>query len=497
MTKQIIFIFALFCSMQTWANSQPKQEDTVRYTSHHVVTEQLQSMPPAYLDGVVLPARGSGNWFVSIAGGTTAFLGTPLGCENLFGRMKPSYSLAVGKWFTPSVGARINYSGLQFKDARLSTQNYHHIHADLLWNVLGYGYARQEQVRWSLAPFAGVGLLHHATNGHNPFAISYGVQGQYRINSRLSAMLELSSMTTFQDFDGYGRANRLGDHMVSLSAGFTFHIGQTGWKRAIDATPYIRRNEWLTDYTNFLSEENNRSKGRIDQDRRTLAELKKILEIEGLLDTYSQLFGSEDATGRQYPVNNYSGLNSLRARLKNRHWDGKSLLEGEYSYGDTRTDTLTAANRNSTSGINENGGGNGNLSDTDTIFTSGRYASLASDGSECIGSPVYFFFSLNSNRLTDASQMLNLDELARVAKKHGVAVMVTGAADSSTGTADINESLSASRAAYIADELKHRGIPYDRITQTGKGGISDYVPIEANRHTKVELFFLETTKTTK
>lgn len=93
--------------------------------------------------------------------------------------------------------------------------------------------------------------------------------------------------------------------------------------------------------------------------------------------------------------------------------------------------------------------------------------------------------------------MLNLDELARVAKKHGVAVMVTGAADSSTGTADINESLSASRAAYIADELKHRGIPYDRITQTGKGGISDYVPIEANRHTKVELFFLETTKTTK
>ena len=87
-------------------------------------------------------------------------------------------------------------------------------------------------------------------------------------------------MTTFQDFDGYGRANRLGDHMVSLSAGFTFHIGQTGWKRAIDATPYIRRDEWLTDYANFLSEENNRAKGRIDQDRRTLAELKKILEIE-------------------------------------------------------------------------------------------------------------------------------------------------------------------------------------------------------------------------
>lgn len=497
MTKQIIFIFAVLCSLQARANVHPSQEDTVRYTSHHAATELFQPMQPAYLDGVVLPVRGSGNWFVSIAGGTTAFLGTPLGCEDLFGRLKPSYSLAVGKWFTPSVGARINYSGLQFKDARLSTQDYHHIHADLLWNVLGSGYARQEQVRWNLAPFAGIGLLHHATNGYNPFAISYGVQGQYRISKRVSAMLELSGMTTFQDFDGYGRANRLGDHMVSLSAGFTFHLRQTGWKRAIDATPYIRRNEWLTDYTNFLSEENNRAKGRIDQDRRTLAELKKILEIEGLLDTYSHLFGSEDATGRQYPVNNYSGLNSLRARLRNRHWDGKSLLEGEDSYGNARADTPTAANRNGTSGINENGGGSGNLSDTDTIFTPGRYASLASDGSECIGSPVYFFFSLNSDRLTDASQMLNLDELARVAKKHGLSVRVTGAADSSTGTATINDSLSASRAAYIAAELERRGIPAGRVTKASRGGIAEYIPVEVNRNTKVELYFSENIKTEK
>lgn len=182
MTKQLIFIFIMLCTVQAQAKAQSAQEDTVRYTTRHAAAELLQPTQPVYLDGVVLPMRGSGNWFVSIAGGTTAFLGTPLGCEDLFGRLKPSYSLAVGKWFTPSVGARVNYSGLQFKDARLFTQDYHHIHADLLWNVLGHGYARQEQVRWSLAPFAGVGLLHHAANGHNPFAISYGIQGQYRIS---------------------------------------------------------------------------------------------------------------------------------------------------------------------------------------------------------------------------------------------------------------------------------------------------------------------------
>lgn len=288
MTKNIIFIFAVLCSLQAQANVQPSDRDTVHSVPIYNKTELLQPIQPVYLDGVVMPIFRSGNWFVSMAGGATAFLGTPLGCEDLFGRLKPSYSFAVGKWFSPTVGARINYNGLQFKDGTLSTQEYHYVHADLLWNVLGHSYTRQEQVRWTLAPFAGVGLVHNTDNGHNPFAISYGVQGQYRISKRVSALVELSGMTTFQDFDGYGKPNRFGDHMLSLTAGFSFNIGKVGWKRAIDVSPYIRRDEWLVDYVNVLSEENRRYAGRHDKDRRALVELKKILEVEALEPIHSR-----------------------------------------------------------------------------------------------------------------------------------------------------------------------------------------------------------------
>lgn len=466
MTKRIIFIFAALCSLQARASVRPAQADTVRYTSFTDAAELLQPVQPTHLDGVILPMRGSGNWFVGIAGGSTAFLGTLLGCEDLFGRIETSYSLAVGKWFTPSVGARINYSGSRFKDARLSTQRYHYVHADLLWNVLGRGYARQEQVRWGLVPFAGIGLLHHATNGHNPFAVSYGVQGQYRISRRVSAVAELSGTTTFQDFDGYGRPNRLGDHMVSLTAGFTFHLGKVGWKRAVDATSYIRQNEWLVDYANVLSGENKRHKDWYDRNRRTLAELKKILEIEGLLDKYGHLVNDDETDRRQgYPRNNYSGLNSLRARLKNRHWDGISPLDSaSIGYGN-----------------------NGDDAEKPGIIVSERTELI--QAGNCIGSPVYFFFNLNTAHLTDASQMLNLDELARVAKKYGLSLRVTGAADSSTGTPVLNGSLSTSRADYIVAELKKRGIPIERIVKVSRGGIADHVPVEVNRHTKVELFF--------
>ena len=108
MTKKIIFIMAAFCSLQVRAAVQSPESDTVRCMSLYEGFELFQPLQPSYLDGVIVPVHGSGNWFVSMAGGVTAFLGTPLGCEDLFGRIKPSYSLAVGKWFTPAVGARIN-----------------------------------------------------------------------------------------------------------------------------------------------------------------------------------------------------------------------------------------------------------------------------------------------------------------------------------------------------------------------------------------------------
>ena len=146
----------------------------------------------------------------------------------------------------------------------------------------------------------------------------------------------------------------------------------------MDATPYIRQNEWLTDYVNILSKENNHYKSRFDRDKRTLIELKKILEIEGLLDTYKHLFEDRDSSiiNCGYPRNNYSGLNSLRARLKNRKWDGVSPFGRIESISDS--DCLVSENRN--------------ILAADTTI-------LMYTDNQCIGSPVYFFFALNSDRL--------------------------------------------------------------------------------------------------
>lgn len=353
-----------------------------------------------------------------MSGGVNAFVGKPLGCEDLFGRIKPSIGLAVGKWVTPSIGGRLYYQGVQFKDCNLVTQDYQHLHADLLWNVLGGRYGKNDDAHLAIVPFIGVGLLHNKSNGQRPFAISYGIQGKYSLSRRLSASLEIGNTTTFQEFDGYGKVGKFGDNLISLTAGLSVNIGKIGWKHVErKCVANTHRSCWM-------------------------------LNNDCAKDTLEK-----------YSRNDYSGLNSLLARLNNKKWDGNTPIQPDGS----------------------------NLSDSIAYGQSdGLYE--VQTGNHCIGTPIYFFFELGTIDLVTPLQLLNLDEIAMVAGKYNLSVTVVGAADSATGSTSINKSLGISRATFIKNELVKRNVSTEQITIVNEGGISDYKPNEANRQTKVLLY---------
>ena len=104
-----------------------------------------------------------------------------------------------------------------------------------------------------------------------------------------------------------------------------------------------------------------------------------------------------------------------------------------------------------------------------------------------IGAPVYFFFQLGRDVLTDSSQLINLDALVRIALTYNLKVKVSGAADSATGNATINDGLSRQRADYLAKLMRDRGIPADRIRTVYEGGIDKFTPVQANRNSCIVL----------
>ena len=490
MTGKILFLTTLCLSaMSVKASDVTTTSDSIVKQVGVTSEYYLQTLKPTYLKNVSEAANWGKNWFIEIKGGASAFLGTPIGCGDVFDRLSPALQVGLGKWFTPAVGGRVAYQGLSFKNGEFKSMDYHFIHADFLYNLTsGINCNDIGLSRWDVIPYLGVGMIYnpdwssacmcpgHASGSH-PFAFTYGLECRYRLNDRMHLVAELSGMTTAKNFDAVGSSSKFGDNMLTLSAGLSFTLGKVGYKRIVDAKPYIAQNEWLLSYAESLGNNNRMLRKSNMENEKILAEYQKILEMEGLLDLYGNKFNNKDKSKALFPRNDYSGLNSLRARLNNKGWDGnpenmpKAMLKRGEGY-DKETEKAMDAFYN------------GELDELQIA-----YLTAMRDGTEPIGAPVYFFFNIGTDHLTDASQLLNIDELAKVAKTYNLKVKIIGAADSATGTDSINETLSSKRAAYIMRLMRDRGVASENIKTSHEGGIDDYSPVQANRNTCVVLSF--------
>lgn len=191
----------------------------------------------------------------------------------------------------------------------------------------------------------------------------------------------------------------------------------------------------------------------------------------------------------QHPVNDYDGLNSLRKRLANPSWDGKSSLFESIGTGlkfvDGRIVPLSKKSESSDTDSPE-------TSSTTSVQGSASplkpYLQQMERGEVPIGAPVFIYFRLAGTYVTDSPQLLSVNAAADLAIAQNLRVRITGAADSATGSAEKNEALAKTRAEHVASIMKKRGVPDDRIEILSQGGTASYDPLSANRNCRIELF---------
>ena len=168
------------------------------------------------------------NLFVSAGAGVNGILD-----NGSFTMSAPALDLAFGKWFTPSVGARIGYHGLSNK--AVDTANgwfagenafgFHYIHADFLWNftntIFGYRDSR----------FFGASAYYHAgmiTTTYNEFmnhelGTGLGLILKFRITSWLDANIDaMANMSREEAWRDAGKVICF----PSVTAGITANFGR-------------------------------------------------------------------------------------------------------------------------------------------------------------------------------------------------------------------------------------------------------------------------------
>lgn len=106
---------------------------------------------------------------------------------------------------------------------------------------------------------------------------------------------------------------------------------------------------------------------------------------------------------------------------------------------------------------------------------------------EVVSTPSSVFFNINKAKVASRKDLQNVKEIADYAKANNAKVVVTGYADSKTGSSEYNQNLSKKRADAVADELVKMGVSRDNIETVAAGGVKDLSPISYNRRATVEL----------
>lgn len=203
------------------------------------------------------------NIFIGVAGGVNIYHGENDSYGKFGKRLAPALDVNVGKWFTPSVGARIGYSGINAKGWTLGQTVYakdvfdkkaniynekfgvSYLHTDFLWNFSNAVSGYKETRTWNFVPFFGAGWARSYGNGayNNEFAMSIGLLNNIRLCNLLDLTLEARHMFVNQRFDGVSRGSK-GEGMTSVTMGLTFKLNRRNFKRAaapVDVTPYLSR----------------------------------------------------------------------------------------------------------------------------------------------------------------------------------------------------------------------------------------------------------------
>ena len=237
------------------------------------------------------------NWFISVgAGGQVYFGDHDRQCD--FGdRLAPALDIAVGKWFTPGIGVRLMYSGLQQRGAtkhpgdkyedsahgtgdpvqgggaphwlEKQTFNMGNIHADVLFNFSNLFCGYNPKRVWNCSPYAGLGwAMVWESPSAKEVSANVGILNSFRLCDALDLNLDVRGMFVNDRFDGEG-GGQFGEGMLSATVGLTYKFKQRGWNRSKTVVRYNNAalNE-MREKLNEMSAENERLK-------RTLAEGNK------------------------------------------------------------------------------------------------------------------------------------------------------------------------------------------------------------------------------
>ena len=247
------------------------------------------------------------NWFVQLGGDYNSWISTQehgLGLNNgdsygLFDSERTTFggAVAIGKWFTPSIGLRTKLQMWKAKQVgpQISSNkfNYWMLNEHIMFNLSNLLYGYNPNRVWNLTPFVGGGISRNCTSNLFAMQLSAGINSSWKICNKLSVYTEFGYNRLEDDFDGVqngGKNNSRGwnakDNNLYAEVGITMNIGKGVWNKTIDADAINSMSQSQLDALNAqladLSSENiqlRKENAKKDTTKVTVTEIKSVKEF--------------------------------------------------------------------------------------------------------------------------------------------------------------------------------------------------------------------------
>ena len=192
------------------------------------------------------------NWFFSAGGGAQIYFGKSDTHGNFGDRIAPALDISLGKWITPAVGVRLQYSGLKAKGwsngdlpysyGNADSKGYYkekfntmNLRGDFLWNISNAIGGERTDRFWNFVPFVGAGWARSTGNNtsRDELAATVGLLHNLRLSDALDLNIEMKSTFVNQRF-AYTEGGKGVNAIGAVTAGLTYKFMTRGFQRASD-----------------------------------------------------------------------------------------------------------------------------------------------------------------------------------------------------------------------------------------------------------------------
>ncbi len=262
------------------------------------------------------------NWFISIGGGAEATFGNNDNAGNFGGRISPTLNLSVGKWFTPGLGLRLQYSGLQSRGYAYDAAadyvrgglqeggyykqrfNYMNLHGDVLFNLNALFGGYNPYRLYEVIPYLGAGFTHNYSQPHREgFSLNAGIINRFRVSDAIDINLEIGYMGTENKFDGELGGKHGFDGTLSATVGLTYRFPGRGFRRPASQQISQFEIDALQDELALLAADNQRLSSQLSDARNRPVEVVEtevvVTEPDIAPRTVFFAIGSAEVTPRE------------------------------------------------------------------------------------------------------------------------------------------------------------------------------------------------------